>query len=44
MQDGASLAWLHEHGEVVAQSADGDDMLIDVRLPDSAYARFLSRR
>lgn len=44
MQDGASLAWLHEHGEVVAQSADGDDLLIDVRLPDSAYARFLSRR
>ncbi|KEQ54872.1 GTPase HflX [Sphingobium chlorophenolicum] len=42
--DGAAVAWLHEHGEVIASRADGEDMLVEVRLSDSALARFLKRR
>jgi len=34
---------LHEHGEVIGSKADGADMLVDVRLSDSALARFLKR-
>lgn len=44
LADGAAMAWLHEHGEVIASRADGEDMLVDVRLSDSALARFLKRR
>jgi GTP-binding protein HflX len=42
--DGAALAWLHEHGEVLA--AKPDDMghsLVDVRLSSAEFARFQSR-
>ena len=43
LADGAALAWLHEHGEVLeSRPADGD-MIVDVRLSDSAHARFLKR-
>ncbi len=42
--DGAALAWLHEHGEVVSTDGDGESLQVAVRLSDSAYARFLSRR
>ena len=43
--DGAAMAWLHEHGEVVSTMAAGDDdATVRVRLSDAAYARFLSRR
>ena len=45
-QDGASLAWLHEHGEVMGveeQGADGDALAVSVRLSDPAYARFMAR-
>ncbi|AEG48403.1 GTP-binding proten HflX [Sphingobium chlorophenolicum L-1] len=42
--DGAAMAWLHEHGEVIASRADGEDMLVEARLSDSALARFLKRR
>ncbi|WP_176595669.1 MULTISPECIES: GTPase HflX [Sphingobium] len=44
LADGAAMAWLHEHGEVTASRAEGEDMLVDVRLSDSALARFLKRR
>mgnify|MGYP000038225619 FL=1 len=38
--DGASLAWLHEHGEVL-RSETGDDMTnVEVRLSDASFARF----
>lgn len=42
--DGAALAWLHEHGEVLASHAEEAEMAIDVRLSDSALARFNKRR
>ncbi|WP_375197713.1 GTPase HflX [Sphingobium sp.] len=44
LSDGAAMAWLHEHGEVACSRAEGSDMLVDVRLSDSALARFLTRR
>lgn len=43
MSDGAAIAWLHEHGEVMGSRVDGEDSLLDVRLSDSALARFLKR-
>ena len=43
LTDGAALAWLHEHGEVTGNHAEGDDMIVEVRLSDSAYARFMKR-
>ncbi len=43
--DGASLAWLHEYGEVLDISeADGESLIISVRLSDAAYARFRARK
>lgn len=46
--DGAALAWLHEHGEVLdtteGESQGGDmAMTISVRLSDAAHARFMAR-
>lgn len=41
--DGAAIAWLHEHGEVLASHAEEAEMAIDVRLSDSALARFNKR-
>jgi len=43
LTDGAALAWLHEHGEVMANQAEGDEMIVDVRMSDSALARFGKR-
>jgi len=43
MSDGAAMAWLHEHGEVVGQTDDGETITVEVRLPDSAYDRFRAR-
>ena len=42
--DGAALAWLHEHGEVLASHGEDAEMVLDVRLSDSALARFNKRR
>lgn len=42
--DGAALAWLHEHGEVLSSHQQGEDMLVQVRLSEPAFARFKSRR
>ncbi|MDP1026176.1 GTPase HflX [Sphingomonas sp. KR1UV-12] len=41
--DGASLAWLHAHGEVVAQHSEDDVTQVDVRLAQEDYARFMRR-
>ena len=41
--DGAALAWLHAHGEVIGQEIDGDNMIVEVRLSDSGLARFMAR-
>lgn len=42
--DGAALAWLHEHGDVLATSSDeAGRTLVDVRLSGVEFARFQSR-
>ncbi len=38
--DGRRLAWLHEHGEVVARHSDAAGMAVQVRLSDADRARF----
>ncbi len=38
--DGRRLAWLHEHGEVVARDASEAGLLVRVRLSDTDRARF----
>ena len=38
--DGAALAWLHSHGDVLDQAHDGDHMTVSVRLSDEDYQRF----
>jgi GTP-binding protein HflX len=43
LSDGAALAWLHEHGEVIDSTAGDGEMIIDVRLSESALARFRKR-
>ncbi len=43
--DGAALAWLHAHGEVVSQHpADGERLAISVRLSDKDLGRFHARQ
>ena len=41
--DGATIAWLHQHGEVLSQEADGDSLVIDVRLSEEDWARLQAR-
>jgi GTP-binding protein HflX len=43
--DGASLAWLHEHGEVLKteEGEEGTELAVSVRLSDAAHARFMAR-
>jgi GTP-binding protein HflX len=41
--DGARIAWLHQHGEVLGREADGARLTIDVRLSDADWARFQAR-
>ncbi len=43
LSDGAAIAWLHEHGEVIGSTAEDGEMQIDVRLSDSALTRFMKR-
>lgn len=43
LSDGAALAWLHEHGEVIDSKAGDGEMIVDVRLSESALARFRKR-
>jgi GTPase len=42
--DGEALAWLHAHGEVVAQRTTDMETTFDVRLSDRDWARFQRRR
>jgi GTP-binding protein HflX len=41
--DGAGIAWLHQHGEVLASDAVGETVTLDVRLTDVDWARFEAR-
>ena len=41
--DGAAVAWLHQHGEVLASDATGEVVSLDVRISDVDWARFEAR-
>ncbi|SFR80245.1 GTPase HflX [Sphingomonas jatrophae] len=41
--DGASIAWLHQHGEVVNQTVEDDQLTIAVRMTEPEWQRFLAR-
>jgi GTP-binding protein HflX len=41
--DGAAIAWLHQHGEVLAQDIGEETIALDVRLSDKDWARFQAR-
>ena len=41
--DGAGAAWLHSHGDVLAQAVEGDLAVYDVRMDERDYARFSQR-
>ena len=41
--DGASLAWLNAHGEVVSSKVGKSLMTVDVRLSEADYGRFRKR-
>jgi GTP-binding protein HflX len=41
--DGARLAWLHAHGDVLDQTSDGTDTVVDVRLSEADRERFRQR-
>jgi GTPase len=41
--DGATIAWLYAHGNVVSEAVEDDQMAIEVRLSDEDFARFQSR-
>ena len=43
VSDGATLAWLHEHGEVLSSSVEGEESRVEVRLSDAAFARYNKR-
>jgi GTPase len=41
--DGAAIAWLHQHGEVLASDTAGEMVSLDVRISDVDWARFEAR-
>jgi len=41
--DGASAAWLHQHGEVLGRESDGVQTIYDVRMAERDYERFNQR-
>jgi GTP-binding protein HflX len=43
VSDGATMAWLHEHGEVLYNSVEGEENRVEVRLSDAAFARYSKR-
>lgn len=43
VSDGAAIAWLHGHGEVITREERGDRVHIDVRMSDADWDRFLAR-
>jgi GTP-binding protein HflX len=42
--DGGAIAWLHQHGEVLDQTMEGETLTMDVRLSPDEWDRFQSRR
>ena len=44
LDDGASLAWLYDHGEVVDRQEDTDAIQLKVRMDDANWARFQQRK
>lgn len=42
--DGALMAWLHEHGQVMAEEVDGDVLKLQVRLSEQNYDRFIRKQ
>ena len=42
--EGEAIAWLHAHGEVVSLHTEGLETIVEVRMSDSDWARFDSRR
>ncbi|SEJ41322.1 GTP-binding protein HflX [Sphingobium sp. AP50] len=43
VSDGATLAWLHEHGEVLSTIVEDEETRVEARLSDAAFARFSKR-
>ncbi|HEY0315280.1 MAG TPA: GTPase HflX [Sphingomonas sp.] len=41
--DGAAIAWLHQHGEVLERSVEGEDIAMEVRLSSDEWSRFQAR-
>ena len=41
--DGAGVAWLHAHGEVLGQQIEGLEVRLDVRLAPDDYDRFVTQ-
>jgi GTP-binding protein HflX len=41
--DGSAIAWLHQHGEVIAQESGDEETVLTVRLSGPEWARFQSR-
>jgi GTP-binding protein HflX len=44
VSDGAAIAWLYQHGEVVSREDDDEAAHVAVRLSDADLGRFKSRR
>jgi len=42
--DGGTIAWLHQHGEVLDQAMEGETLTMDVRLSPAEWDRFQARR
>jgi GTP-binding protein HflX len=42
--EGEAIAWLHAHGEVVSLHTEGLETIVEVRMSDTDWARFDSRR
>ena len=42
--DGAGAAWLHQHGEVLAQEVEGERAVYEVRMAPADYERFATRQ
>src|SRR3546814_20197599 len=42
--DGAGAAWLHQHGEVLDHTLEGDTLVVEMRLAPADYERFETRR
>jgi GTP-binding protein HflX len=40
--DGRRLAWLHQHGDVIATTHNADGIALQVRLSDADHARFVT--